>query len=184
MPNIPFCQMAAMYSTIKTLIKRALCVVLPMLTGGPAEAFVSAGASQQVQLTVVAACTVSAPAAVTFGNAVTGSAAPSPVTTTISVSCDGNYYLGVNAGANWSGTTRRMTNAGAYIPYTLTENSTEIGDNLAAAQALGMMQTTDAGKPPHNFASTVTSVTITATAQGTMPAPGTYADTITYTVAW
>lgn len=151
---------------------------------GETFAFVSSGSSQQVQLTVVASCTVNAPATVTFNNAVTGGPAPPAITTIISVSCTSNYYLGVNAGNSWNGSTRRMANAGVNIPYTLTENSTAIGDNLPAAQALGMAQTTDASKPPHSFSSSVTAITITATAQGTMPVPGTYTDTIIYTIAW
>ena len=132
-----------------------------------------------VQITIVASCVINSAGTLNFGNQnVLTSAVPG--TSTIQVQCTNTtpYNIGLNAGTapGATVTTRKMTNAGNTISYSLYSNAgmttnwgNTVGTDTVAATGNGAAQSyTVYGQVPAQ----------------TTPAPATYTDTITVTVTY
>jgi spore coat protein U domain-containing protein, fimbrial subunit CupE1/2/3/6 len=136
--------------------------------------------SFQVQLTIVASCSVAAPATLDFGS--TGSlAAVAPATTTINVTCTPTtaYDIGLNKGLYGSSVSdRKMQGAvnAAQITYKLTQDVAGLvnwGETIASDTVTGVGTGLAVG---HVVYSSVP-------AQAT-PVPDVYSDTITVTITY
>ena len=136
--------------------------------------------SFQVQLTIVASCSVAAPATLDFGS--TGSlAAVAPATTTINVTCTPTtaYDIALNKGSHGSSVSdRKMQGAvhSAQISYKLTQ---DVAGLINWGETIGSDTETGVG----------TGLAIPHVAYGSVPAqatpvPDVYSDTITVTITY
>jgi spore coat protein U domain-containing protein, fimbrial subunit CupE1/2/3/6 len=132
-----------------------------------------------VQITITASCTIVSASTLNFGSQGVLTANVDQ-TSTIQVQCTNTtpYNIGLDAGTATGATvtTRKMTNAGATISYSLYSNSARttnwgntVGTDTVAATGNGASQSyTVYGRVPPQ----------------TTPAPATYTDTITVTVTY
>jgi spore coat protein U-like protein len=136
-------------------------------------------ATFNVQVTIVATCTINSASTLNFGSQGVFTANVDQ-TSTIQVQCTNTtpYNIGLDAGLGSGATVaiRKMTSGGATVNYTLYSDSgrttvwgATIGTNTVAATGNGAAQSyTVYGRIPAQ----------------TTPAPGTYADTVTVTVTY
>jgi spore coat protein U domain-containing protein, fimbrial subunit CupE1/2/3/6 len=135
-----------------------------------------------VQMTITASCVINSATTLNFGSSQGVITSAVNATSTIQVQCTNTtpYNIGLNAGTATAPlatvTTRRMTNAGNTISYSLYSNSAmttnwgnTVGTDTVAATGNGAAQSyTVYGQVPAQ----------------TTPAPATYTDTITVTVTY
>ena len=147
----------------------------------------TATANLTVQMTITASCTISA-ATLNFGTlpgtAVSGAA--TNAATNVSVTCTNGspYSIGLDNGANASGSQRRMKSGTNFLNYNL---YTDVGLTHAWTTAAGSTTCTSANScylgTGNGSAQTVT-VYGQLPAVGSAPPPGTYTDTVTMTITY
>jgi len=136
--------------------------------------------SMTVQITIVASCVINSASTLNFGGSQGALTANVDQTSTISVQCTNTtpYNIGLDAGTGAGATvaTRKMTNGGNTIDYSLYRDAgrsqvwgTTIGTDTVSATGNGAAQNhTVYGRVPAQ----------------TTPAPATYTDTVTVTVTY
>jgi len=133
-----------------------------------------------VQMTITASCVINSAGTLNFGSSQGVLTSAVPGTSTIQVQCTNTtpYNIGLNAGTATGATvtTRKMTNAGNTISYSLYSNA-------AMTTNWGNTVGTDTVSATGNGASQSYTVYGQVPAQ-TTPAPATYTDTITVTVTY
>lgn len=161
-------------------------VFLCLLTASPASAATTT-ASLTVQIIITAACTVSA-ATLNFGTSAGTALLSGNVTasTTVSVTCTNGapYSIGMNNGANASGSQRRMANGANFINYDLYTDAgyvnawTTASSSTTCTTANSCVLGTGTGSAQSStIHGVVPSVAVA-------PAAGTYTDTVTMTVTY
>jgi spore coat protein U-like protein len=176
---------------MQSLVIRFLCVIAAVatsLTAVNAQAG-TATANMAVQIVITASCTINA-ASLNFGSNA-GTALVSTdilANTTVSVTCTNGspYAIGMDNGANASGSQRRMKSGSNFLNYNL---YLDIGNSVP-------WTTATAGPPP--ACTTINNCSLgtgTGSPQsvsiygkvpsiGTAPPTGTYTDTVTMTIAY
>jgi spore coat protein U-like protein len=163
-----------------------LVLALALALAPPAQA-ASSTASMTVQITITASCTINA-AVLDFGsNAGTALLSGSiSASTTLSVTCTNGspYSIGLNNGANASGSQRRMINGGNFISYDLYTDAGHVNawttatDSTTCATANSCVLGTGTGSAQTaNVYGVVPAVAVA-------PAAGTYSDTVTMTITY
>lgn len=156
----------------RSALGRVLAASLVVAAASGAVASSADAADVNVTATVASSSTVTPGAALDFG-ALT--AAQSDAQTSISVTANSPFSVGINGGANSSGTTRRLknTSAASYIAYLLFSDA---GRTTAIPTTGNMLTNQPAGTQTVNLYGRVA-----AGAASGAPA-GSYADTLTVTV--
>ncbi len=157
------------------------CAVVSLSTGTMAVAATgSATAPLSVTATVTSNCTIST-TALAFGNydaVVTNASTNLDATGTVVVACTKGAAatIGLNAGSNASGSTRRMTNGSDFLTYEVYKETGRT--NVWGNASTGLY---DAGTATSSAAQTLTVYGRVASGQ-TGAAVGSYTDTLTATV--
>jgi spore coat protein U-like protein len=166
----------------------AMCL---FLVGTNYQATAQAGtatANLAVQITITAACTISA-ATLNFGSSVSGiSIASTPLngSTTTSVTCTNAspYSIAMDNGLNVSGSQRRMANGGNFINYNLYVDAARLNPWTTATSST--VCTTTSGCYLGIGTGSAQTITVYGTVPSTTTAPntGTYSDTVTMTITY
>ncbi|MEI9429832.1 Csu type fimbrial protein [Mesorhizobium sp. Cs1299R1N3] len=154
------------------------CLVLPALFSSEARATTTTS-SMSVQMTITASCTINSAATLNFGSSGV-IAANVDQASTLQVQCTNTtpYNIGLNAGTGTGATvaTRKMTNGGSTINYSLYSDS---GRTTVWGNTVG----TDSVSATGNGAAQSFTVYGRVPSQST-PAPAVYTDTVTVTVTY
>lgn len=123
----------------RRLMLNAAAAAMALFSFGPAIAAAPTGTTLQgngqltVQATVTGGCSVGSPT-LNFGAYPSNSVTAISGSTTFSVNCTSgaNYYIGLDNGANYSGSTRQMSDgAGNFLAYSLTDSGGNPWDDVA-----------------------------------------------------
>ncbi|MDH3347147.1 MAG: spore coat U domain-containing protein [Desulfobulbaceae bacterium] len=142
-------------------------------------------------ITLTAGCTINTTAASTdFGAYPVDNVALTGVNAgSIAVDCTTGtpYMVGMNEGSNWTGTSPAMIETGgATIPYNIIYNGSALGDNGLNSVDSGYVETNSAASISDSGTGVAVNYTLTADI-ALDPAgltPGSYADTVLFTVVW
>ena len=176
---------------MKRLLSRISWLSVAMLACLTSASMAQAGTATSnltVQITITAACTINA-ATLNFGASVPGTtlvASNVDASTTVSVTCTNlsPYSIGMDNGANVSGSQRRMKSGSNFLNYNLyvdaglTNAWTTASSNVACTTANSCFLGTGNGSAQSvNIYGRVPST-------GTAPPTGTYTDTVTMTITY
>ena len=175
---------------MQSMVFRLLCVTVAVVTSLAALNAQAGTATSNlaVSITIQASCTINA-ASLNFGNTVAGTtlvASNVNVATTVSVTCTSGspYSVGMDNGANVSGSQRRMKNGSNFLNYNLytdagrTNAWITTGSPSSCTPASSCYLGTGSGSPQSvNIYGRVPST-------GTAPPTGTYTDTVTMTITY
>lgn len=175
---------------MRSLVVRFLCVtaaVVASLTSLNAQAG-TATSNLTVQITITASCTINA-ATLDFGSNVAGTTLVSTnvdAATTVSVTCTSGspYSIGMDNGANVSGSQRRMKSGSNFLNYNLYVDSgrtnawtTAASSSTCTTASSCFLGTGSGSSQSVNIYGRVPSI-------GTAPPTGTYTDTVTMTITY
>jgi spore coat protein U-like protein len=168
-----------MNTFLHRLLALALCAGLSALAASSAVA-ATTGTTFTVQVTIVASCVINSASTLNFGGSQGALTADVDQTSTISVQCTNTtpYNIGLDAGTGAGATvaTRKLTNGGNTINYSLYRD-------VGRAQVWGTTIGTDTVSATGNGSAQSHTVYGRVPAQ-TTPAPATYTDTVTVTVTY
>lgn len=164
----------------------AISVLVLLCAVAPARAGTATG-SLTVQMTITASCTISV-ATLNFGT-VPGTAVASAATNAsanISVTCTSGspYSIGMDNGANASGSQRRMKSGSNFLNYNLYVDSGLTNAWTTASSSSTCSSANSCYLGTGNGAAQTVPVYGRMPAVGTAPPPGSYSDTVTMTITY
>jgi spore coat protein U-like protein len=145
-------------------------------------------AALTVQITITASCTINA-ATLNFGASVAGTtlvASAVSGSTTASVTCTSGspYSIGMDNGANVSGSQRRMANGANYLNYNLYVDSLHANPWTTASSSSTCTTTSDCYLGTGSGSAQTVNIYGAVPSTGTAPPTGTYTDTVTMTITY
>lgn len=172
---------------IKRLIALASTAVLFSLCAGAMAQAGTSTANLTVQITITAACTINT-ATLDFGSNAGTSLISSNVdaSTTVSVTCTNGspYSVGMDNGANVSGSQRRMKSGTNFLNYNLYVDSARTNAWTTAASNSTCTSANSCFLGTGTGAAQLVSVYGRVPSTGTAPPTGTYSDTVTMTITY
>jgi spore coat protein U-like protein len=141
-----------------------------------------------VQIIITASCTISA-ATLNFGSSVTGTtlvASAVSGSSTVSVTCTSGspYSIGMDNGANVSGSQRRMANGANFLNYNLYVDSLHANPWTTASSNSTCTTTSDCYLGTGSGSAQTVNIYGAVPSTGTAPPTGTYTDTVTMTITY
>jgi spore coat protein U-like protein len=147
----------------------------------------TATANLNVQITITASCTINA-ATLDFGSnaGTTLVAANIDASTTVSVTCTNGspYSIGMDNGANVSGSQRRMKSGANFLNYNLYVDSARSNAWTTAASSSTCTAANSCFLGTGNGSAQSVSIYGRVPSIGTAPTTGTYTDTVTMTITY
>lgn len=173
------------------LINRIIWVVaasLVCLSTSPMAQAGTATANLTVQITITAACTINA-ATLNFGASVPGTtlvASNVDASTTVSVTCTNGspYSIGMDNGANVSGSQRRMKSGSNFLNYNLYVDAGLTNAWTTAASSSTCTTSNSCFLGTGNGSSQSVSIYGRVPSIGIAPPTGSYTDTVTMTITY
>ena len=174
---------------LRAIVRRfavvSVALSLAMLPGS-AEAATST-AALTVQITITASCNIGT-STLNFGsNAGTALLAGNiNASTTVSVTCTTGtpYSIGMDNGANASGSQRRMISSGNFVSYNLYTDAGHANAWTTAASSTTCTSANSCALGTGNGTAQSTSIYGVVPSVATAPTPGVYTDTVTMTVTY
>ena len=174
------------WSILRHLLSLAEAPLLGLLLIPAADAATST-ATLTVQITITAACNINA-STLDFGsNAGTALLAGSlTASTTVSVTCTNGspYSIGMNNGANASGTQRRMINGANFISYDLYTDAGHVNAWTTASNSATCTSANSCALGTGNGSAQSTNIYGVVPSVAVAPAAGSYSDSVTMTVTY
>jgi spore coat protein U-like protein len=179
-------EMIAMWHLIDWISRVSAAIFVCLGAAAMAQAG-TATANLTVQITITASCTINA-ATLDFGSnaGTTLVAANIDASTTVSVTCTNGspYSIGMDNGANVSGSQRRMKSGSNFLNYNLYVDSARTNAWTTAASSSTCTTTNSCFLGTGNGAAQSVSIYGRVPSIGTAPPTGTYTDTVTMTITY
>jgi spore coat protein U-like protein len=173
-------------------LTRRICAVVALIVwlASMHETSAQAGtatANLTVQITITAACTINA-ATLNFGSNAGTALIASPVSgsTTVSVTCTNGspYSIGMDNGANVSGSQRRMNSGANYLNYNLFVDAGHANPWTTAASNSTCTTASDCYLGTGSGSAQSVNIYGAVPAVGSAPPTGIYTDTVTMTITF
>ncbi len=165
----------------------AIAIGLVCLAAATRAWAATATANLTVQITITASCTISA-TTLNFGTlaGTAVSASPTSASTNVSVTCTNGspYSIGMDNGANASGSQRRMKSGTNFLNYNLYTNAGLTNAWTTATSTTTCTTTNSCFLGTGNGAAQSVPIYGQMPAVGSAPPAGTYSDTVTMTITY
>jgi spore coat protein U-like protein len=165
----------------------AILILWSMSLHKPAAQAGTSTANLTVQITITASCTINA-ATLDFGSNPGTTLVSSAIngSTTVSVTCTNlsPYSIGMDNGANVSGSQRRMKNGANFLNYNLYVDSLHANPWTTAASNSSCTTTSDCYLGTGNGSAQSVNIYGVVPSTGTAPPTGVYTDTVVMTITY